>query len=288
MATSYYPGCTLKTKARNLEVAALESASVLGLELVELPRWNCCGAVYSLADDNLLNLLAPVRVLIRALEQGNDKLVTICSMCYNTLARANRMMREDLEKRHTINGFMDEEPDYAGEIQVVHYLDFLRDELGWAELRKRVTNPLQGLKVAPYYGCTLTRPYEISLDPRPEAPTIMSDFLEALGATPTDFPHSTTCCGSYQVLADPQSALASAENVLGSAISSSADILALSCPLCEYNLGLRQRDLPTDIPTIFFSQLLAMALGLGADLCHFELNQVNTRKLLRERDFPLP
>ena len=116
MKISYYPGCTLKTKARNLEDAAIASLAVFDIEMEELPRWNCCGAVHSLTDDDLIHQVAPIRDLIRAKEQGSDKLVTLCSMCYNSLARANLLMRRDEEKRKTINLFMDEEIDYLFEV----------------------------------------------------------------------------------------------------------------------------------------------------------------------------
>jgi len=120
MKISYYPGCTLKTKARNLDRAAIVSLEALGIEVEEIDRWNCCGAVYSLTADDLIHMVGPVRNLIRAKEQGADRLVTLCSMCYNTLARANRLMREDAVKRDTINRFMDDEIDYSGEVEVVH------------------------------------------------------------------------------------------------------------------------------------------------------------------------
>jgi len=112
MKVSYYPGCTLKSKAKNLDRSAIAAMDLLGVELEELPRWNCCGAVHSLAEDDLIHRVAPVRDLIRVKEQGNDMVVTLCSMCYNTLARANLLMAEDLEKRKTINLFMDEEINY--------------------------------------------------------------------------------------------------------------------------------------------------------------------------------
>ena len=117
---SYYPGCTLKTKARNLEEAALGALKALGIEYQELSRWNCCGAVFSLADDDLIHHVAPVRNLIRAMEQGSDTIVTLCSQCYNVLARANQLVRDDEEKRKTLNLFMNEEPDYNGEVDVQH------------------------------------------------------------------------------------------------------------------------------------------------------------------------
>src|SRR5512147_2757982 len=142
MKVAYYPGCTLKTKAKNLEEAAVASLTALGVEFEELPRWNCCGAVHSLADDDLIHQVAPVRDLVRALEQGSDTVVTLCSMCYNTLARANLLMRDDAVKRRTINDFMDEEKDYSGEVEVVHFLTFLRDRVGWDTLRSKVKKPL--------------------------------------------------------------------------------------------------------------------------------------------------
>ncbi len=289
MGIAYYPGCTLKTKAKNLEDAALASAVALGLEMEELERWNCCGAVYSLADDDLIHQIAPVRDLIRAKEAGHDKIVTLCSMCYNTLARANQMMREDPEKRYTINTFMDEEPDYEGEVEVLHFLTLLEQEIGWETLAEKVKAPLTGLKVAPYYGCTLTRPYAVSIDEAPENPTVMKGFLAALGADPVAYEDSMTCCGSYQMLTHTEAALASTSKVIRSAHTAGAEVLALSCPLCEYNVGVRQRDLLkadpewAEVPTLYFSQLLAIALGLGPEVCRTELNVLSARSLLADK-----
>ena len=290
MKIAYYPGCTLKHKARNLEDAALAAAAALGIEMEELPRWNCCGAVYSLADDDLIHQIAPVRDLIRAKENGYDKVVTLCSMCYNTLARANRLMREDEDKRFTINTFMDEEPDYAGEVEVVHFLSLIRDEIGWDGLAEKVKVSLGGIKVAPYYGCTLTRPYEVSIDDQPERPSVMREFLAALGAEPVAYDEAMTCCGSYQMLTHAEAALSSTARILSSARGAGAEVLALSCPLCEYNVGVRQRDLLAadpdwgELPTLYFTQLLAIALGLGADVCRTELNQLAARSLLNEKN----
>ena len=143
MKLGYYPGCTLKTKAANLEVAAMAALDTLGIEYKELDRWNCCGAVFSLADDDLIHQVAPVRNLIRAAQEGCDTVVTICSQCYNTLARANQLVREDEEKRDTLNRFMDEESDYAGEVDVIHYLSYLRDHVGWEKIKKHVSRPGQ-------------------------------------------------------------------------------------------------------------------------------------------------
>jgi len=289
MKLSYYPGCTLKTKAKNLEVSALAAFDALGVEYEEMQRWNCCGAVFSLADDDLIHMVAPVRDLVRAKEAGSDTVVTLCSMCYNTLARANDLMKNDKEKRNTINDFMDEEPDYAGELRVVHFLNYLRDDIGWDKVKAAVKNPLTGMKLAPYYGCTLLRPKEVAID-SPDSPVLLNEFIEALGGEITDFAHANTCCGSYQVLGNPEAALKVSYDILTDASANGADALVLTCPLCDYNLGRRQDAMlkkyegAKDMPVLYFTQLLAVALGLPVETCHFELNRNSTIELLQSRN----
>ena len=287
MKISYYPGCTLKATAQNLEDSALASLAHLGIEVHELERWNCCGAVFSLMSDDLLHQLAPTRVLIRAMEAGSQKIVTLCSQCYNTLARANELFRADAEKAKTLNEFMDEEPDYDGSVEVVHFLTLLQEELGWDGLREKVTKPLEGLKIAPFYGCTLLRPESVGIDASTH-PVILADFVAALGGTAVEFPLATECCSAYQMVGNPEAGKARAEKVVASAVQNEADALILSCPLCEYNLGRMQKEF-TDgalpkLPVFYFSQLLALALGLEVDTCRFELNAEEARALLTERN----
>lgn len=288
MDLSYYPGCTLKTKAKNLEDSALASMSALGVNLVELPRWNCCGTVYSLADDDLVHHLAPLRNLIRAKEEGSNKVVTLCSFCYNTMKRANLLIKNDPEKRDTLNSFMDEEVDYEGEVEVVHLLQILRDDIGWESIAEKIKLPLHGLKVAPYYGCTLLRPQEAAID-SVERPTILQDLLQSLEAEVVDFPFATECCGSFQIVSNPDFVVDRAWNILSSALRWGAEALVLSCPLCDFNLGHIQRELGKkyrefrEIPILYFTQLLALSLGLDAEVCRFELNYVDPRPLLESK-----
>lgn len=289
MKISYYPGCTLKTKAKNLDMAAVASLEALGIEVEEIDRWNCCGAVSSLTADDLIHQVGPVRNLIRAKEQGADKLVTLCSMCYNTLARANQLMREDEVKRDTINRFMDEEIDYAGEVEVVHYLTFLEEQIGWENLRDQVKVPLSGLQVGTYYGCTLQRPAEVGIEPFGSY-TLMTGMLEALGATVVPFNGADKCCGSYQVLGSVAGENGAAAAILNMAGDAGVEALATSCPLCEFNLGKQQQQMlgkqkiKQNIPTFYFTQLLAIALGLEAEVCHFELNDIQSIELLKSKN----
>ena len=291
MKVFYYPGCTLKTKAKNLENAAVASLKVLGVDLEELPRWNCCGVVYSLTDDDLLHRLAPVRNLIRVKEQEADKILTLCSMCYNTLSRANLMMANDEEKQKTINDFMYEEIDYFGDLKVYHLLNFIKDEIGWDKLKEKVKKPLSDLKVAPYYGCTLLRPKEIAIDESPENPSIMKDFLTALGAEVVDFPSATECCGSYNIVDSPDDAYKPVARILKSAQDNGAEFMVSTCPMCEYNLGARQEEIKKinpevkDMPTLYVSQLLALALGVETEEMHFEQNQDVVSNVLKQKNY---
>ncbi len=179
MEIPYFPGCTLRTKAKGFDNSARASMRALGIELVELADWNCCGATFPLSVDNLLALSGPARVLVSARAEG-ERLAVACSACYNVLKRTNRLFREDPESREKLNLFI--EADYQGDLKVVHLLELLRDEIGFEEVGAAVKKPLEGLRVAPYYGCMLLRPpKEVAFDD-PENPQVMDELLRSLGA----------------------------------------------------------------------------------------------------------
>jgi len=284
MELIYYPGCTLKTKANGLEYSAIAALEALGARLKELPRWNCCGTVYSLAQDDLVHQLAPIRNLIRVQEQNADKVVTLCSFCYHTLKRANLLVQQDEEKRKTLNSFMSEEPPYQGQVKVLHLLEVLRDEIGWENIKAKAKLPLNGLKVAPYYGCTLLRPAEVAIDDV-ERPSILSRLMEAIGAQPVDFPFATECCGSFQIVSNPALVTERAREILCSAVRRGAEALVLTCPLCYFNLTQQQSELKqkysdfSGIPIVYFSQLLAVSLGVDPQVCRFDSEVILNRLL---------
>jgi heterodisulfide reductase subunit B len=284
--TSYFPGCTLSTKAVGFDVAGRASAQVLGFELAELPEWNCCGATFPLATDNELALVGPTRVLLQAQREG-ARLATLCSICYNVLKRTAGFLRENEEKRERINLFV--EGEYAGEVRVLHLLEILRDELGFEALGERVAKPLEGLRVAPYYGCLLLRPQdEIGLDD-PDEPTILHDLLASLGCEVVDFPNKTECCGSYLTVSAAAAAEEMAYTILRSAQREGAEMVVTSCPLCQFNLDYRQAEMDrkhpdfTPLPVLYFTQLLGVALGLDSTEYGFENHYVDPRPLLREK-----
>jgi heterodisulfide reductase subunit B len=289
MKLSYYPGCTLKNHAKNFEDSTLCSLEHLGIEVEEIPRWNCCGTVFSLATDDLMHHLAPIRNLIRVKESGSDSVMTLCSMCFNTLKAANERMKSQPEDLDKINDFMyRENVKYEGDVKILHLLEILRDEIKFDNLAKKIVKPLNNLKIANYYGCLLVRPKEIGIDDM-ENPTIMENLMSVLGADPIDFPYKTECCASYQTVDKPEIVADRAYSILSSATGLGAEMVAVSCPLCAFNLDQRQKktlekypDFKT-VPILYFSQLMAIALGCPEESLGFDLHYIDPMPLLKEK-----
>ena len=214
MTYSYFPGCTLKNKAKDLDHYARISAVALGFTLDELPAWQSCGGDIQ-TDDNIV------------LKANN----------YLKLA----------------------EP-YQGETEVLHYLEVLRDKVGFDELKKKVVNPLKGKKIAAYYGCLLLRPGKTMQMDNPENPKILEDFIRAIGATPVLYPMRNECCGGYLTLDEKSVAESRSNKVMTSAKDHGAEMVITACPLCLYNL--QKNSGVADLPVVYFTELLAEALGL--------------------------
>jgi len=284
----YYPGCTIKTTAQHFEVSAIAVLEKLGIELDELKRWTCCGTVYSLTSDDIMHQLAPVRNLLRVKEEGGSEVVTLCSMCYNTLKRANLLVQKDIEKKDKIKDFMYKElVKYDGDVNVIHLLELLK-KIGFDKIKKQIKLSLSGLKVAAYYGCMLLRPEEAAIDDI-EEPKIFEDVINLTGAETVEFPYKNECCGSYQTLRRPDIVIERTRTIINSARASGADIIVLSCPLCSFNLEAKQKDVVEKyfgfkgMPVIYFSQLLALAFGLDEDKTRFDLNVISPVEILGKR-----
>lgn len=259
MKFSYYPGCTLKTKAKDLDAYARKSAEALGFTLEELPEWQCCGAVYPMASDDIAPKLSAVRALMSAHERG-EELVTLCSACHNVLKQTNYMMKTDAAGAAKVNAYLKPEVPYAGEATVLHFLEVLRDRVGFEELAKKVVKPLTGRKIAAYYGCLLLRPGKVMAMDDPENPRILEDFIRAIGAEPVVYGMRNECCGGYVTLEDKSLAAKKSTAVMDSAAAKGADTVVTACPLCLYNL--KKNGAHAELPVVYFTELLAEALGV--------------------------
>ena len=257
MKVSYYPGCTLRTKAKQLDLYARKSAEALGITMEEIENWQCCGGVFSTAKDEIATKLSSVRALAEAAKK-EQILVTVCSACHNVIKQTNHAMQNDADFAMHVNRYMAPE-SYDGSARVLHYLEMLRDVVGFDTLKEKVVNPLSGKKIAAYYGCLLLRPGQTMQMDDVENPTILEDFIRALGAEPVIYAQRNECCGGYVAMEDPASAQKKSKKVLDSAASHGAEIIVTACPLCRYNL---EKNGEGEMPVIYFTELLAEALGV--------------------------
>ncbi|MBQ7939733.1 MAG: CoB--CoM heterodisulfide reductase iron-sulfur subunit B family protein [Clostridia bacterium] len=257
MKVSYYPGCTLRTKAKQLDLYARKSAEALGITMEEIENWQCCGGVFTTAKDEIATKLSSVRALSEAAKK-EQILVTVCSACHNVIKQTNHAMQNDADFAMHVNRYMAPE-SYDGSARVLHYLEMLRDVVGFDTLKEKVVNPLSGKKIAAYYGCLLLRPGQTMQMDDVENPTILEDFIRALGAEPVIYAQRNECCGGYVAMEDPASAQKKSKKVLDSAASHGAEIVVTACPLCRYNL---EKNGESDLPVVYFTELLAEALGV--------------------------
>jgi len=255
---TYYPGCTLRTKAKNLDAYARASAEALGITLVEPENWQCCGGAYTTAKDEIATKLSAVRTLMAARDSGSA-LVTVCSACHNVIKQTNYDIARDEDMARKVNSYMQNEAPYTGETTVYHYLELLRDVIGFDKLKAAVVNPLKGRKIAAYYGCLLLRPSKALAMDDPENPTIMEDFIRAIGAEPVIYAQRNECCGGYITMEDKEQASKRSSAVMDSAKDMGADMVITACPLCLYNL---KKNSGSELPVYYFTELLAEALGL--------------------------
>lgn len=259
MKYAYFPGCTLKNKAVELDESARKCAKALSAELEEIDEWQCCGGVYTTAKDEIATKLASVRALQNAKEKG-QKLVTICSACHNVIKRVNDDMKNNEYVRTRVNNYNAQEgkEPYDGQTEVIHYLELLRDEIGFENIKKAVVNPIN-MKVGTYYGCLLLRPSSVMKMDNPENPTILEDFVKAIGGTPVISALRNECCGAYTAITDKEIAKTRSELITSSYAKKGAEVIITACPLCMYNL---KENGGKEVQVVYFTELLEKALGV--------------------------
>jgi len=251
----YYPGCSLEATAKEYNESVKASAELLNVDLVELEDWNCCGASSGHCTNPELSLALPARNLAKAEKQGLD-LAVACAACFLRFKQTNHDLRADDALRQKIEKIID--TPYQAKTDVRHVLDIFVREVGLEEIERRVKKPLKGLKLAAYYGCYLVRPPNITQFDDPENPMIMDNLLTTLGAEPVEWTHKVDCCGGNLLLSRIDVVIKLCNDICNAAKEAGAAAIVTACPLCQANLELRQT---VGVPTFYFSELLAMALG---------------------------
>ena len=286
-AYTYYPGCSLSSTNRAYDISTRNVAKVLGVEMRELEDWNCCGATAYTAIREKRSFVLSARNLALAEKEGGQ-LITVCAGCYLALHKTNQYLAENAELRKDIRAALQSGgEDYNGGVQVRHFLDVVTRDLGEETVRQHVVAPLKGLKVAPYYGCQITRPFGEIDDP--DFPTAMHRMLDWIGAEPLEFGLSTKCCGGMLMTTTPDTALDLVGHILAEANRIGADCIATACPLCQINLEAYQKKACRKVkgecrmPVLYFTQLLGLSLGLEPGQVALKDNLTSARVVLEAR-----
>jgi heterodisulfide reductase subunit B len=276
MKYTYYPGCSVKSTANLYQESIDAVVPEMGVELEELDDWNCCGATAYMSVSELMSFAISARNLAMA-EKFHRDVVTPCSACYLVLNKTNRYFNDYPEVRKKLGVALEAGGlSYSGNIRVRHILDVIINDVGFEKITELVNRKLEGLNVAPYYGCQIVRPMyygcgasednEEGFDD-PDDPVCMDRLIEATGATCVKYSMKTKCCGSSLMGTEEKQALKLCRGLLADAENNGAHCIVTICPLCQLNLDIFQPKVNSlfgtkfDIPVIYFTQLIGLAMG---------------------------
>ena len=292
MKYTYYPGCSLEKNASAYNDSTLAIAKPLGMELQEIDDWNCCGAVEFIAVDKMQAYALATRNLALAESQSSngENLVAPCSACFLNLSKCDAYLEAAPDLAKKVNqalavGGLHYTP---GAVHTRHLLDVIVNDVGYEAVTKKVSKPLYGLRVAPYYGCLIVRPGFLDKFDDPEYPTSLDKLTQALGATVVDFPMKAKCCGGHMTQISEEISLQMIHHLLKNAADYNADVIVTICPMCQLNLDAYQQNvnkaLGTDynIPILYFTQLIGLAMDLSADELGFGKEFVDARSALEK------
>lgn len=281
---SYFPGCSLEKMSLSYHQSAIQSTKALGVDLQEIDDWNCCGATTYFHVDEILAYTLVARNLAIAEKTGHD-LVAPCSACYKNTYFTNTYLKEDQDLADHINYALEQDNlHFSGEIDVKHLMEVFVDDVGFDQIQNKTTHPLEGLRVAPYYGCQLVRPRKDHEDV--ENPRFFEDLIGAIGAEPVDYAYRLRCCGGSLIITCREAALSLVHDLLQSAVNSEADVIATSCPMCQTNLECYQMQVNQEfgtnysIPIMFFTQLTGLALGVPKKKLGIGTEFISTDKIV--------
>jgi heterodisulfide reductase subunit B len=256
----YYPGCSLESTATEYDLSWKAVAAHVGIELIELPDWNCCGASSAHPVDPVLTVALPARNLVVAEEMGLDELVIPCAACFLRFRDAQKRLKENpalcKEVEETIG------KKYKGTTKISHPLSILSQPEIKKKVKQKTVHPLMGLKVVCYYGCYLVRPPETTHIDDPENPMVMDDLIGLTGAETIDWAWKVDCCGAGHALLRPELVDRLVGEILGGAYRTGAHAVVDACPLCQANLEGHQKGPHAPLPIFYFTELLGLAMGL--------------------------
>ena len=283
MKVAYYPGCSLSGSAKELDISIKAISGPLGMELVEVPDWNCCGASSAHSTDHFLSFALPARNIIKAEEIGCEELTAPCPACYVRTFLAQKQFNEEPHMKQHLENALGQKFAPSG-IKVKNVIEVFIDKLTPAHMKKG----LQGLKVVNYYGCALVKPPKtFGFFDDPENPKSLDKIMATCGAESIEWPYKTECCGASLCFTNQDATFKVCRDILQMAQDSGAQAIVVACTLCQGNLDMRQSQVNKKyktgfhIPVIYFTQLMGLAMGIPADKLGFDKLFVDPRPLLR-------
>ena len=266
MKYAYYPGCSLEKTQRGYDESVREVFRTLDQEIVEIEDWNCCGATVYMSVKETVSLAISSRNLAIA-EQMGLQVMAPCSSCFTVLSKTNKILNEIPMLHSDVNEALAEAGlNYSGKTKVRHPLDILMNDIGMEAMLKKMKRNLNGLKIAPYYGCQIVRP-DKTFDDK-ENPVLMDRLFRKCGAEVVYFPMKVRCCGGMLMTTFEDTALKLNKELLECAVANGADVIITTCPLCHFNLEAYQNKINEvyntkfSVPILYFTQLLGIVFGL--------------------------
>ena len=283
-AVAYYPGCSLHSTSTEFNHSTEEVCKTIGLDLIEPKGWVCCGSSSAHKADPEFALRLPMENLALIEQSGFSEVTMPCASCFNRHKAALYEIRHDREEKDSIDDALDY--TYRDNVHVSTLIESIINHIGIEEISRKVDNPLKDLKVVCYYGCLLTRPPEVTESKHPENPTDMDELITALGADVIDWSYKTCCCGAAHSLTRPDIVVSLSGKLVNNAKAAGADVIAVACPLCHLNLDARQFQMEVEesVPVMYFTQLMALALGLPEKAAALNKNMVDPRPLLKHKE----
>ncbi len=278
---AYYPGCSLHSTGSEYDVSFRAVCKKVGIDLEEVKGWICCGTSPAHSSSKLISLALPYETLCLVEKMGASDVVAPCASCFARLRTAMYEVNEDPELAKQVSEAL--ERPLPKSLNVVSPLEIFCEKEGLADA---VTKDLSGLKVVCYYGCLLTRPAKVMQFDECEYPMAMDELLRCMGITTLDWSYKTDCCGGSLSMTRTDVVFKLTNEILKEAKAVGANAIAVACPLCHVNLDTRQEEIEQEygvkygLPVFYFTQLMALAMGVPSDELRLKKHFVGTDELL--------
>ena len=277
MDFSYYPGCSLHSTGKEYGESVEVVSEALGLNLKELDDWSCCGATSAHSTNFELSVALPARNLAIADQEGLDIMIP-CAACYNRLKGAQHKLNNKASLRKRITATLDDE--YSGKAAVRSPIEIFHQDIGLETIKDRVVKKLAGLKPVSYYGCLWLRPTDVCDFENAENPVMLDEIVSALGAESRNWSYKTDCCGGSLTVSKSELVEGMVSRLMRMAKEAGANCIVTACPLCLANLDMRAQGEDV-LPTFYFTELMALALGLKGPQNWFGLHNIDPRPLMK-------